>query len=268
MKPLQHHMSFLLLASLCTFGCIAQYGSLNSATTYIAHLEGKGTGQVAAQVHPFQLSSRVTSAYALTNHLFVQGNANLANAAYAGQNQFKPSADLMIGVYKQRHGYQSLSFAIGGGAGNTSIVRNARLLGKFNYLNTNAQIGLSENYGPTRLSMGLSHKMINFYKGEVYLGEDQYQLEKLELLINQRLTHALSAHLGWSYRLDKSLRIQASYDFTFVSMDYNLYDKDSFQIGLMVDLGKMTRPEKPPKMSARRSKTTRKKKVDDLQNED
>jgi hypothetical protein len=262
-----HQLCILLLSYLCIAGCISQTGSFNSPNAYYGHFEKKGTGQLTGQIQPFLLSGKAIGAYAVTNHLFVQGGARLSNSGYSGKTNYTPSADVLFGFYKHRHQYQSLTFGIGGGAGKTTIVNSSRLYGRFDYLHTTAQIGLSENYGPTRISLGLNHKMINFYAGQIYLGDDNLITRKLELLASQRLNHALSGHLGWSYRVDKSLRLQASYDFTFASMDYNLYDRDSFHAGLIVDIGNMSRPVSPPKVSRKKDKTKRKKKVYDAQDE-
>ena len=268
---------FTLFFLITTFfnSCIVQSGSFNSATNYYGHFEGSGTGQAMAS---FQLpynshfNSTLVGSYSLTKHIYAQGSAaynsilGKENIGYGKVSNF--SSQAMLGLYGFKRGYQCLSIGIGGGFGNTSIVKHGFSFGDFKVAYTNAQIGVSENYGRSRLSLGLSHKAVSFYKGKVYITSDLDVLRGAQKLENDKVTHTLSSHLGWSVRLQDQLRMYMAYDFTFYGRDYGLYDRDSFRVGLMKDIGKMSRPAQVPKLPKNRKSPKKKKVYDAHQTED
>jgi hypothetical protein len=240
----------LLLFVIGTSSCVTQNGSYNSAQNYIGHFEGKHTGQIVADYVPAQSGISATGAYALNKSLFVQTklHAGATSSTRTDVGPFNFSSDLLVGGYWFRHKYQCLTAGIGGGTGVASFKQGSVLHGRFQYHHTTVQIGISENYGPSRLSLGLGHRATNFYSGKIYIGRDISLAERLSKVVNQRMSQSMFAHIGWSRRLSGSLRLRLTYDFTFYGMDYNLYDRDQVSLGMMYDLGKMSRPTKPPKL--------------------
>lgn len=259
----------LFLLILCMFGaCVAPTGSYSSANAYYPHLEGKGTGQVALNTQLIQRGGTAVAAYALTDHYFVQGLGHFNTYNTISRiSRFRPSGQMLLGRYLWRDGYQTISFGLGVGGGISAIINRNESFSEFSYVNTQAQLGISENYGPTRLTLGLNYKTVKLTGGEIYLGGNGGVLQRVEQLKDRSLVHTASGHAAMSWRLNGSLRLHTSYDLTFYAADYNLFDKDCFSLGLMYDLGKMSRPVRAPKPGKKPKKSKSNKKVYDAEGE-
>jgi hypothetical protein len=240
-------MGFLLSASLIYGSCVSSSGSYNSASAYHPHLEKTGTGQAFIQVSP-NLSGSAVGGYALTNRIYGQGELQLATPV-SGSFASKPrlSGQVLGGLYLFRDGYQSLTFGLGVGAGNTEFVKRGVVLGRFNYNHLVAQAGISENYGSTRMSLGLQVRLINLYQGRVFLTADQDAAGRIDQLTRSRFVPAYSMHMGISTRIARKVRLFSAYNFTFSTKDYRLFDRDVLTGGVMLDLGKLSIPVKPPR---------------------
>ncbi len=242
----------LLFALMCAASCSVKHGSsgkhgsYNASQAYAGHFEGPKTGQATIHLDPSLKNGSAGIAYALNRNIFVQTHGYLSYSYLelrTGVN-LNAASHIQIGGYLYRKGYQCLTASVGGGTGTTSFVRDGLLFGRFHYNQMQGQLGVSENYGASRISLGLSYRASNLYRGKIFIGGDLNRVANLVKVAEQKFTHTLSGNLAYSVRIRGPLRLGLNFDFTFYGMDYSLFERTNSDLAIFYDIGNMSRPKK------------------------
>jgi hypothetical protein len=247
------------LICLLASSCVLKSG-YTPAQANFGYFEGKGTGQVGGAVHPDQLAISGNTAYAISSKTFFQGSASIGDSFLRKKRRpINAAIEAQYGRYWQRN-QQCITASIGGGTGLSSIVQSMRAISAFNYATVVAQAGFTNQSGPVRWHFGLSYRVMTPYRSLVFLSAGGESVQSFRNLISDRFIPIGSAHIGWSTRINKSVRLQMNYGFTFQSFDYGLFDNKDLSAGIIMDIGNISRPEKPPRVKKTKYKRPEKNK--------